>query len=107
MTLSSRIRGGVESAPWVVAEVERLEQQLAEAQAREEVLRDAVMKLRRTGDYYGDVEIASITNEVLSMPYDDTTLKALLTKERERCVSAVRNARAGVHPMDAIWALGD
>lgn len=106
MTLSSRIRGGVEAAPWVVAEVERLEQQLAEAQTREDHWREALKRLE-CGHYYNDFEVGLIASEALAMPRDDTALKALLTKERERCVSAVRNARAGVHPMDAIWALGD
>lgn len=80
---------------------------LEACQAREKVLRGWIETRCRFDSLNMDLSNwRKFVEEYHAFPTDDTALKDLLTAERERCISAVRNARAGVHPIDAIRALG-
>ena len=59
-------------------------EKLAECQAREKVLRDALVRYANTWTWNPDYVLAA-----LAQPTDDTALKAALAAERVRCAEAV------------------
>ena len=95
---------------------------LVASQAREKVLRDALVECyRQLVCLAPDSEIRNAVNmaiKALSQPTDDRALKAILTAERERCLEIIRDLANASDPDDfaldalnqaeaAISAMGD
>ena len=86
------------SLEWLAAnEIESLRKQLAECQAREKVLRDA-LTLSWSEEYVNGIIVRSKARDALTLPFDstalDTMLKQAKLEEREACAKVCEAIRA-------------